>query len=87
MYSILYKLNNNLTFHHYSTVATTTKEELIHISNHISGQNGNSYVVVVAVDERDKVCLSSNKLEKEDKDILVSKHNYTLKRVCEWVKN
>ena len=80
MYQILYRLNDNASFHLYENYSEITKGKLTAIRKSLLSQNRSCTIQVVATDEKNRVVMSAVKLTKEDIRILTKVGSYRLKR-------
>lgn len=82
MQTLLYKLNNSKDYGFYAQQEVFTKGEAIVVMSNLAKWNGVSSdkVKIIVADESDKVVLSTPKLGKEEKAIILKRMNYTFKR-------
>ena len=80
MYQVLYRMNDNRSFHLYENYEEITKGKLTTIRKTLLSQNGNGTMQVVAIDEKYRVVMSAVKITKEDERILTKVGNYRIKK-------
>ena len=76
---VLYRMNENKSFHLYENFTEITKDMLVRIRKDLLRQNGNGTMQVVVVDDKDKVIMSAVKLSEKDEHILTKVSGYKIK--------